>query len=356
MASALGDLTKIISQRNIDGNKGIKIKTVSENEFLLIASDDLIETTTLVPSVNTQLGEVTLDMKMLYDIVRKLPGKDIKIEQFDAAVRFESGTSKFEISNLNFDEISEPSENCEEWIEVASNDLKKMIDRTIFSASKDLNKPILMGILLESANDSLNIVAIDGFRLSKRSVKLPEGSLDFKVILPERVLASLSKTLKDTNDPIKIGIDDSEVLFKFKEYVVKSKTIEGEYVDYEAIVPKNATNLVIVDKNLLIGAIDRISAIIDDTLRSPVTMAFEDDVMKLSSRTSLGLAENEIDVSFKGEPIVFGFNHRFLKEAIKACENKEITLEFNTNLEPMSIANSPNETEFLYLILPVRLS
>jgi len=144
-------------------------------------------------------------------------------------------------------------------------------------------------------------------------------------------------------------------MFKIDETVLISRRLEGEFLNYKNSVPSQAKYKLKIEKDELIAAVERVSLIISDKLKSPVRCVFEDGVVKLSSASALGKANDECSISGDGENLEIGFNDKYLLEALKAAPADDITIELNSGVTPCIISPADDSNNFLYMILPVRL-
>ena len=237
--------------------------------------------------------------------------------------------------------------------------LKDMIKRTIFSISNDENRPIYNGALLKVEDNILTIVAIDGFRLSLRKNLSNKEINNFKCIIPGKVLSELLKVLTDEeNENVKIGVNKNQALFEIGQTIIISRIIEGEFLNYNSIIPEsNETKIKLRTKNLL-DSFERVSLFAKENKekdkKSPVKMQIGIDGVVLSCYSDNGDAKEILSAVVEGKDIEIGFNPRYVIEALKAIEDEEIIVEFNSSISPV-IIKPVVSNEFIYVVLPIKL-
>lgn len=343
------------SKSSIPALEGIYFK--AENGFLYLTAYDLelgIESS--IEAMVIESGEIILNARLIFDIVSKIPGESIDVsvdEKFRATLK--SGITEFTVvgsSASNYPEL--PTVNADDVIFIGSDTLKSMIDQTIFAVAQTDNNPIHTGSLFEIKGGELKIVSVDGCRLAIRKEKIDyDGAKEF--VVPGKTLMEISRFLTlDEEKEVHICLTRKHILFKIEELTVISRLLEGEFLNYEAVLTNEAKTKVRVNAKDLIDRVNRVSLLISDRLKSPVRCVFEDGLIKLSCITAVGKAYDEEECIIEGDSIEIGFNNRFLADALKAADCEEVILELNTNTSPMQI-KPLNSDEFLFLVLPVRL-
>lgn len=305
-------------------------------------------------------GSTVVDMKMLNEIVRKIEDIDIEIEVQDSIFILKSINGIFKLTTMNSNEYPRlPVFNVENTVELEQNVLKDMIKRTSFSVSNDENRPIYNGALLKVEDNILTIVAIDGFRLSLRKHVNQKSVNNFKSIIPGKVLNELLKILSDNdNEFVKIGVNKNQALFNIGQTIIISRIIEGEFLNYNSIIPASSeTKIKIKTKNLL-DSFERVALFAKENIekdkKSPVKMSIGIDGVVLSCVSDTGDAKEALPAVVEGKDIEIGFNPRYVIEALKAIDDEEIFVEFNSNISPVLITPIANN-DFIYVVLPIKL-
>lgn len=308
-------------------------------------------------------GEIAISSKMFGEIIRRFPDGDVHITVNDEnnVMFLKCGSSEFNIQGLDAKEypaIPEVDENYR--FSMSQEALKRMIRKTIFAISvNEARKPILTGSLFEINTGVLTIVSTDGFRIAKMEKTVDSSLKDTKFVIPGFTLRELMKVLEDNDENMDIVISQRYVKFCFKDYIVISRLLEGEYVNYKPIF--NTPNNIVVTANTkdFTDSIERAALIInDDTMQKsekvPVRLVVSDDMIDITCTTSKGKINDAISVDKIGNDIEIGFNHKFLLETLRSCEDENIKIELSNPKGACFIKPTENN-DYIYMLLPVRL-
>ncbi|MBR2916012.1 MAG: DNA polymerase III subunit beta, partial [Clostridia bacterium] len=302
-------------------------------------------------------GQVVINAKMFMNIIKNLSSDIVSIEVGDKFLTtIKSGNAKFEIMGLNPSEFPElPIINHDYSISISKNMLRDMINRTVFSVYKKDDRPVLRGCLMEIDKKEIKMVALDGYRLAYRKYDIDEECEKKKFIIPEKALLELSKLLKDEDEKILINSTAKHAVFIDDNYKLVTRLIEGEYMNYEALIKRDFPYNIECPVSELMSSVYRASLIvINDITKCPVKIHIGGDNINVSCETSLGFVDDNISVSTGDEDIVMGFNSSFILEALRACDEDKVILKLKGSKEPLIIAPTDNE-DFIYLVLPVKI-
>lgn len=303
-------------------------------------------------------GDIVINARLLAEILRKLRGIDVEIECDDRLVcHIRSGEAVFDIMGMQASDFPEmPSLTEGESLEIEGEDFVEMVKGTIFAVSQiEGTRPILTGINISVKNNILQFVAIDGYRLAirRKTVNLQN---DTEFIVSGKALTEVVKLIDENTEKIEIKVGKRLILFRIEGYVFISRLLEGEFVNFEKIIPSECKQLTTVNRNELIDIIEVVSLLINDTFSTPVRCAFGSEELITSCATTLGRAKEKMSISLEGEEFEMGLNSRYLLDALKACEASEITLKFNGANAGVTITPADDENkDMLYLIMPMRL-
>ncbi len=363
-----------LSKKCMNVQRSVATKcTIPSLEGILIDADDNTVTLTgydlEVGSVCTmeaeveQKGKIVLNAKNFCDILRMAPEDTISIETDDRNIaRIRSGETEYTLIGVCADDYPDlPSINKYMAVTIELGTLKDMIKKTIFSVSVSERNPVHTGVKFEIGEGKIVLVAVDGARLAIRREDIgfaydsdnnqADRNLDF--VVPAKTLSEVLKINGDDDTQVIIYVGDRHIIFKYKEYEIVSRLLEGKFIDYKAAIPKNHTTKIIVPTRRLIECIERTSLIITDK-SSPVRCVIENGVMKFSSVTAIGTAADKLAADIEGNNLEIGFNNRFVLDALKVCDADEIKVEMGTSNQPIIITPLEGES-FFFLILPVRI-
>lgn len=355
LASAIEGVSRAITNRSaIPVLEGIYLKAEGFNLTLTGYDMEMGITTTIECNVLVP-GETVLEAKLLLSMVSRMPAGDVRIELTDEGQAIISGgVAEFEIPALNASDYpSLPVTGADNTMTIPTSMMRELIEKTIYAVSQDDKKPAHTGELFVIEPGSLTIVALDGYRLAiiQRDV---ECTRDIRIIIPAKTLQELLKIMGGPDDPVKIDANRRYVVFTTNGYTIMSRLIEGDFLNYESVIPKEKRTRVTVDCKTFINTIERASLIITERLKNPLRITFGEDKITVRCQTPLGKVVDEFaPVAMTGDPVEIGFNNRYLLDAMRYSKCERMVLEINGPLSPVKILPEDGK-DFIYLVLPVR--
>ena len=340
--------------------EGILIQT-NDNEVKLTTYDLEIGIEYVIECEVIEQGNTVVTASMFSEIIRKLPDTDISITLDDKELLvIECEGSLYKLATMNPIEFPElPKIDEEHSIKLEQNILKDMISKTIFAVSTESHRPIFTGCLFEIKENTINVVAVDGYRLGWKRKALENEVNDFKVVIPGKTLLEVNKIITDTFDEIKISVAKNQALFEMERCKIVTRLLEGEFLDYEKVIPKTFETRIRANKKELQECFERVSLISMSTIEKerkyPVKVSVDIGKIVISCKNQAGDAKEEIFLSTEGKNLEVGFNPKYFLDALKAIEDEEVYVEFGSSLSP-SIIKSVDETDdYVYMILPIRI-
>jgi len=337
-------------------------------EGLLLEADSLLKISgydlktgikTELPAEVTAAGAIVLNARLLGEIIRRLPDDVVSfVVGEDNMATITCGPSEFNILGTPASDYPElPSVDAEHAISVPQGTLKRMIAETIFAVSDNESRPVHTGSLFELEGNTLTIVSVDGYRLALRREQLEEKTdmSDCSFVVPGSALNEVEKIAADSEELIQLTLGSKHILFAIGNTVVISRRLEGDFLDYRQAVPQGNKLQLIVDKRAFIDAVERVSLIISEKLKSPVRCVFSDGKVGLFTTTALGKATDECLIVGDGNELEIGFNNKYLLDALKAAPADRVTISLGTSVSPCVIRPEDESESFTYLVLPVRL-
>ena len=341
--------------------EGILIKT--NNKELRLTTYDLelgIEYT--MECEVLEEGNTVVNATMFSEIIRKLPDTEIKIEvNENNLLVIECEGSLYKLSTMNPDEFPElPKIVVEKSIETEQTVLKNMIRKTIFAVSIEENRPIFTGCLFEVINNSLNVVAVDGFRMGWVSNPLSVATNNFKAVIPGKTLNEVNKIILDSFDSIKIGVSTNQAIFEMENCKIVTRLLEGEFLNYASVIPNNWETRIKVNKSIIQNCFERVSLIsassIEKEKKYPVKISIEVGKVVISCTNQTGDAKEEMYIETEGKELEIGVNPKYFLDALKVIEDEEIYISFGTNISPCIIKPiDESGKNYTYMILPIRM-
>ena len=358
---ALNSVTKAVAVRTtMPILEGILIQT-NDNEIKLTTYDLEIGIEYIINDCKVEeQGATVVNAIMFTEIIRRLPDTDISIEVNDKNLLvIECEGSLYKLATMNPDEFPElPKISVENSIEIEQTILKDMIRKTIFAVSTEENRPIFTGCLFEIANNKLNVVAVDGFRLAWKSKFLQNKVNNFSAVIPGRTLNEINKILIDSFDMIKIGVAKNQVLFEMENCKIVTRLLDGEFLNYSSVIPETWETRVRVNKSILQDCFERVSLIsassIEKEKKYPVKVTIDIGKVTISCTNQTGDAKEEIYCATEGQNLEAGFNPKYFLDALRAIDDPEIYVDFGTSISPC-IIRPIDDGDYIYMILPIRM-
>lgn len=305
-------------------------------------------------------GAVILNAGILSSIISKMPAGTVSITCDEKLLTvIECNEVEFTILGLDAEEYPDmPAITGEREFTIAHYLLKNMIAQTLFAVAQTDQNPVHTGSLFDIADGILHLVSVDGYRLAMRKEKINvEG--DFKFVVPGKTLGEIVKllarlVLDDGEERITIAVSNKHISFCVGGYIVISRLLEGDFLDYRNAIPKETQTKVTIETKKFLDSINRASIIINERAKSPIRCTFAEDGVKLFCETALGKINDALPAQIEGPDVKIGFNNKYMADALKASECEKILIEINGPVSPMKVLPLDDDS-FLFLVLPVRL-
>lgn len=359
LVKALNIVSKAVTSRTtIPILKGILIN-VDDNGFVTMSSSDLdISIENKFEVVDFEPGEIVVQAKLFGDIIRKLPSDIIYIEEKEGNLIIKCSSSEFNIIGSPSDEFPKINlgENGEKLI-FDKEVLKEMIKKTSFAASVDESRGVITGVLFEIKEDSFNMVALDGFRMAVTREMINNAN-DQSFIIPARTLNEVQKILSETDtekEEVELILNEKRALFVIDNVKVVIRLLDGEYVRYNDILPKESQLRVVLNRSDLMEAIERASLFAKVGKNNLIKLNIQENELEITSKSEEGNVRENVFISREGKDLVIGFNSKYLIDSLKAIDDENIAMLFNTPISPCLITPLEGK-EFEYLVLPVRIT
>ena len=362
LIKALNIVSRAVSQTSTVGiTRGILIKTEGDVQISLSTTDIQMSITTKVDAIVNEYGGIVVSARLFTDLVRKLPAGDILIATDEKnLVMIKTEQSEYELQGKEEGEFPRIDQDEEgKSLKIEKEVLRDLIDGTAFAASSDESRGVITGVLFELKDGALSLVALDGYRVAIKREKSEEyKGEEIKAVIPSKLLREVSKILADTSEGSEealLDIDDRRIKMFTEDTQVRVNLLEGEYIKYRDVLPKENKISTIVDRGELLNAVDRAAMLKSEGKNAFVRFSIMDGSVTVSSRADEGRGRETVAAEKKGEDLEIGFDARFLTDALKVISDDMIELNYNTSVSPCLIRPVEGD-KFEYLILPVRLS
>lgn len=303
-------------------------------------------------------GEITIPSRVITDLVSNLRPGTISLSTEKEQLTIEAEKFHSVISGMNpsdFPEIPQSLGNTA--FALPKEDFLDALSQVLFAASVDETRPVLTGVLLIFKKGQLVLVSTDGFRLSQKKISLKAGSREGNIILPKNVLMEVLRLSSEGEEVLfEARTKDGQCVFGIDDTVLSSRLLEGEFPDFERIIPKEASLKISLDKEELFRAV-KLSSVFARDSANIVGLKVRKDAIELSAESQLaGSQKAQVEAKVEGNAKDFeiSFNFRFLEELLHSIKGEEVLLEFSTPSAP-GVFTDPKDPSFLHLIMPVRL-
>lgn len=313
------------------------------------------------PAKVAKPGALTISARKLYDIVRELPDEPIHLEATsNSYLDLRCGRSRFTLAGTNAEEYpSLPDFSPGRMVKLQAAVLSQMIEGTMYAASLDETRYNLNGVYFEVHPETARIrmVATDGHRLAvvERAAGSDLSGLASGVIIPRKGLAELKRLVDETDaDEVEIGFEANNGLVRSGNVTLVMRLIEGEFPNYQQVIPKHSDHHLVLGTEALVRALRRVALLSAEHSRA-VKVDLGDGKLLLSSRTpELGDAQEELDVDYSGPVLSIGFNARYLLDCLGALAAKEVRLGLRDGGSAVELRPS-DDLESVAVVMPMRL-
>ncbi|MSR20560.1 MAG: DNA polymerase III subunit beta [Gemmatimonadetes bacterium] len=310
-----------------------------------------------VPADVKQAGSLTAPGKKLQEIVRELPDSPVEVTTRGEQIELKCGRSHFKLNGLPADEFPMLTEvDFSGGLTVTGGTLNGLIHRTVFAVSTEESRPILNGVLWELRDGEMKMVATNGHRLARMSVRVAStGTRSADFIVPPAALSQVQRLFKD-GDSIEVARSENHLGFRAASTEVYTRLIEGTYPNYEQVIPRDNDKSASIDKKALESAVRRMAVVASDQTHR-IRMKFEPGRVHLNVLTpDLGEGHDELEVGYEGAEVEIGFNANYLLEVLRYMPSDEVKFSFKAperaaTMEPIG----ENAPDYLCLVMPLRL-
>ncbi|MFW0776932.1 MAG: DNA polymerase III subunit beta [Rickettsiales bacterium] len=363
LLKSLGHVQSVVEKRGtIAVLSNVKIETKADT-VELTATDMDLAMVEKVPAKVGKEGAITVPAHMFYEIVRKLPeGSEIECSTSSdgAKMTIRSGQSRFSLGCLSPEDFPVMADGeFTHNFSLKSAECQVLVQKPSFAISTEETRYYLNGIYLHEAgsgsNKVLRAVATDGHRLARIEVGLPAGAGDMPgIIVPRKAIYEVKKLLEGSDDDVQISLSDTKIRFVFGNAVLVSKLIDGNFPDYERVIPSGNDRILEVDCKLFAQAVDRVSVISSEKSRA-VKLQLESGKLTLSAGSAEhGSASEEIDVTYSSTEMEIGFNSRYMLEMMSQIEGETAQFLLGDGSAP-AIVRDTADVSALYVIMPMRV-
>ncbi len=366
----------ICLQENLKDALAVCEKTIGKNVTLPILNNILIEdddnrikisSTDLEIGVNFWLsgkiiekGSITCPARILANLVNNLPDQKIELESKNNILGVKSESIQSSIQGINAEDFPIiPRIKNKDFIEISSQVFKNGLTQIINSVAVSDTRPEISGILFKMDKESLKLTATDSFRLGEKTIqekhfKSESGKLKgCSVIFPQKVAQEFIRLTGEREKPLKIFVDSNQILFDLENVHLISRLIEGQYPDYQAIIPKKTATQARMLREEFSGAI-KIAGIFASKINDVrIKVSPQKSALEIESRSEFGNNLSRVSAKVSGGQTESVFNFRYLLDGLGNIFSKEIIMEFNDENSP-AVLRAFDDPSYFYIVMPIR--
>jgi DNA polymerase-3 subunit beta len=332
--------------------------SAQNDELQLQATDYEVGISCTVKATVEEPGAVVLSGRYFQEMVRRLPGDTIEISSSkeDRTIKVTSQNSQFNLLSLPAEEfpVLKPVSGDNAFT-VQDAILRELIRKTVFACATDEARPIFTGGLLEVDNDEVRMVATNTHRLALKKAKIAGGGNGVKMIIPSKILNELARLLT-SEEPmdVKLSWQKNQVGIVFDDVYINSRLIDGQFPDYNKVIPATFVTTVILNTDQFLDAVERVSLLARDGEYNVVKFFFKDGAVVISSNNpDIGKAREIVDATTNGNEVEIAFNAKYVTDILKNIDSEELVFSLNTPLSPAGI-KPVGDDNYTYIITPVR--
>lgn len=345
------------AQRNTITMLACVLLEVKDNTLTVKANDQKTGFISYVAIESIEDGKVAVLCDKFLEILKNLPDEEILIEEAENILLISTTEHKIEfklktIDPSGFPEIVIPQDI--EFFKIPQKDLTEMIKQVSFAVSDDEKKYAMNGALLEKEDNSLNMVATDGRRLSFINKKIDNPLPSFeKITIPSRFLEIIKKHSSDEGI-FEVGITNQAVYIKTLDCLFYSGLIKNEFPPYRRVIPENHVASCVLDINNLENALKRASLLVENKFKKIIVEFIDNKAIITTEESEIGTAKEEIPCIYEGEPFKFSFNYTYLQSPLKVMDGKQVRISFTDNTKPFTVTSEP-ERDYKHIIMVMNL-
>lgn len=325
-----------------------------KSKVTLLSTDLEISLASQVGATVAEEGEIAIPAKTFTEIISNLGGENVDIHTEGEVVHILSEGFKSHVNGVNTSDyptvlttVSESATSLPTRVFIPS------LTKVLFAASTDEARPTLTGVLFLFRKDEVVCVSTDGFRLSQKKFNCEGITDERRVIVPHRILSEITRLAGGGDVLFEIKEEDHQVVFGLPQMVLTSRVLEGEFPNFDRIMPKMTKVTVNVSKDELARAVKLASVFARDSANT-IKVAVRDNELVVSAESPRSGQETlSIPAKVEGERVEVSFNYRFIEEFLTVVSGESVDLKMNAMDSP-SMFLDPKDASFLHLIMPVR--
>lgn len=362
MLAHLSAVSKVVSTKSNIAILSNFLFVVKDGKLIVTGTDKESTIVANVPVEDVE-GELSfaISVKKLLDLFKEMPEQGVTFEvdenTFETSIRCLNGEFKF--AGLDGAEFPEREAHEEELFSmtIPASEIPRSLDKTIFAAGTDPMRPVMMGILWDIKEDSIVFVSSDTHKLARYINKSVKPNIQGSFILPVKIAAVLTSILEKQEQDVVVSFDSKSVMFEAGDYLLECRFINGNYPNYNAVIPQNNPYEITVDKNALLNVVKRVSIFATDGGLIQMNISNNQLLLKATDPEMLSNAEERLACEYQGEDLSIGFHKDRLIEVLNSFNVDNIIIKISDPARPglfLPVEQKEDE-DWVVLVMPMMI-
>ena len=360
LARGLQVVTRAVSTRSTLPVLNNVLLRTEDGGLKLTATNLEIGMTYWVPGKIDTGGAITVPARLFTDIVAGLPANErVDLElQAQETLHIQAGRFETRVKGIDAEEFPAiPAGGERPTTRIPQNLLRKALGEVTFAAATDEARPILTGVLAKFEGDKLTLAAADNYRIAVKTLTVLDAVEETSVVVPARSLHELSRVLSDTSDPVDIILSPNrnQILFHIEGFDLVSRLIDGQFPNYQQVMPKGFTTKATVDRDQLLAAV-RLASLIASSSANIVKLHVGKEAeigVTVSAAADVGDNKSDVEAEVEGDGTTIAFNARYLIDVLTNVDADQFSIELNGPLSP-GVLKPVGDGQYVHVVMPVK--
>lgn len=351
---ALGAVARVANTRNqLPILANVLMKT-SDNRLSISATNLDIAITEFIGAKVVEEGSITVPARLMQDFISSLPDGVIELKLDETKLNIKTDKYQSVVNGVLADDFPVmPAIEGGDSFEVPSSLLRRALQQVVFAASGDESRPVLTGVLLRGSGSQLHVAATDSYRLAEKTLKVTLAK-EVDLLVPATAMHDLLRILGDCDDTVTVTYDDQQVLFQVGDVELVARLLEGNYPDYQKLIPAQFEVMATVKRSELLN-VTKVSSLFARESAGSITIEVDETAKQLSIH-SVASQLGENTASAEGNIVGTGtitLNSRYLLDALGAISEDDVIFSFNGKLEP-TVVRAAGSSDYVHVIMPLK--
>lgn len=334
--------------------QNVKIDALDE-WVMIVATDMEVGLRDRVRASVMEPGTITVSARKLFEVLKELGDEIVRFSVGENNwIKIECGSAVFKLvgtPDADFPRLLDVSDDI--MVDVESELLENLSNKSVYAASTDPNKHVYRGVLMKVNNGRIHMVSTDGHRLAKVSVSCEHAIPDMEILIPRKGVLELQRMISSGSEKIRMGLEQNHLVFKLGDQVTIIRLIDAQFPDFEKVIPRQNTHNIRIDRSLFFDTCRRV-ALFSDIKTHTIVLGLNDGIMEVKGSTpEYGEARDEIPVAFEGDGLYLNFNVTYILEMLRVFECGEMFMRFNEGGPVVFEPVEKEKVEYLALIMPM---